>query len=112
MANLLSKIKSFNLVKSKKNRTFATDDEPTALATDVGKETPILRGSDAKRFIENMKKAEKNASAPKSKEQIKKDLDCRLLLRDLRKRELEELEQEIKVIEAKLKKLNGETEEE
>lgn len=103
------------LGKSKKIRTFATydDDEPTALATDVGKPTPILRGEDAERFIRNMEEAERIAeerkSIPKSKEELEKELHFKKWIYDFEKRKLEDLEKEITDLE---KELNGKTEEE
>lgn len=40
-----------------KNSTFAN--EPTALANDIGKDIPILKGEDAERFIKEIEKVEK-----------------------------------------------------
>ena len=58
--------------------------EPTALATDVGKEIPILEGEDAERFLKLAKEAEDN-----------------VFLNEM-ERELEELE-----IQIELRRING-----
>ncbi len=113
MNKFLRKIKVKNLVKSKKLRTFANNDEPTALATDVGKPIPILKGKDAERFIKSMeeaeRKAEERASLPRTKEEIKEELSFKKWLYDFEKRKLEDLEEEIKKLE---QELNGKTKEE
>ena len=114
MSKFLRNIKKKYFARSKKNRTFANDDEPTALAfTDFTKPSPILKGKDAERFIKNMeeaeKRAEENASIPKSKERLEKELHFKKWIYDFEKRKLKDLEQEIKELE---KELNGKTEEE
>ena len=116
MSKFLRNINYKYFARSKKNSTFANDDEPTALATDIGKPTPILSGKDAERFIKNMEEAEAKAkamaSAPKSKEEIEKELSYKRIIYKLNKSELEDLEKEIKKLEVKLESLNGKTEEE
>ena len=114
MNKILRNIKKKYFARSKKFRTFANDDEPTALAfTDFTKPIPILKGKDAERFIKNMEEAERRAEdrkkTPKSKEQLEKELHFKKWIYDFEKRKLEILEKEIIVLE---KKLNGKTEEE
>ena len=116
MSKFLRNIKKKYFARSKKISTFANDDddEPTALAfTDFTKPSPILKGKDAERFIKNMEEAEKmaeeNASIPKSKERLEKELHFKKWIYDFEKRKLKDLEQEIKELE---KELNGKTEEE
>lgn len=114
MSKFLRNFKKKYFARSKKIRTFANDDEPTALAfTDFTKPIPILKGKDAERFIKNMEEAERRAEErkkiPKSKEQLEKELHFKKWEYDFEKRKLEDLEQEIKELE---QKLNGKTEEE
>lgn len=114
MSKFLRNIKKKYFARSKKFRTFANDDEPTALAfTDFTKPSPILEGEDAERFIKNMEEAERRAEErkkiPKSKEQLEKELSYKKWVYDLEKRNLEDLEKEIIDLE---QKLNGKTEEE
>ena len=114
MNKILRNIKKKYFARSKKFRTFANDDEPTALAfTDFTKPIPILKGKDAERFIKNMEEAERRAEdrkkTPKSKEQLEEELHFKKWIYDFEKRKLEILEKEIIVLE---KKLNGKTEEE
>lgn len=99
---------------SKKISTFANDnDEPTALATDIGKPIPILEGEVAERFIKNMEEVEKRARyrtpIPKSDKAIRQELIFKKWMYDFEKRKLEDLETEIKDLE---QKLNGKTKEE
>jgi len=111
----LTKIKDIILVMSDKFCNFAPDndyeDPVGALATDVGKNIPVLEGEDAERFIlmmeENERKAAERAKLPPTKEEIERRLSCAKIMYDFQKRQLEELEQEIK----RLEKLNAETEE-
>ena len=87
------------------------DDPVGALATDVGKNIPVLEGEDAERFVrimeENERKAAEHAKLPPTKKEIERRLSCAKIMYDFQKRQLEELEQEIK----RLEKLNAETEE-
>ena len=109
MTQFLRKFKILNLDNSKKNRTFASNDEPTALATDVGKPTPILKGKDAERFVRNMVEIENRAPQPKTKEDIEKELSYMKIMYEFEKNQLEELEEKIKDLE---NKLNGKAKEE
>jgi hypothetical protein len=115
---LLRKFKRKHFAKSKKFRTFAEEDEPTALAfTDFSKPIPPLKGKDAERFIrimeENERKAEERTKIPPTKEELENKLNWMKLCYDFEKRQLEENEKEIKELEAKIKDFkNGKTEEE
>lgn len=106
------KLTNFNkkdLAVSEKNRTFANDidDEPTALATDVGKPIPILSGEVAIRFIENAKKAEREAERRRNEfptlEELKKQLVVQKFFLDDEKRKIEERIEKIKELEKKIK---------
>lgn len=105
-----------NLVKSKKNRTFALDDvEPTALATDIGKGIPILTGEAARSFIEQANKVEEEArqrkNEPQSLESLKVKLAYKKTIYRFNEKQLNESKKEIQDIEHKIKaleeKLNG-----
>lgn len=65
---ILTKIKEKNLAMSEKNRTFA-DEEPTALATDVGKPIPILSGESARIFLERARQVEEEAEKRRNQPQ-------------------------------------------
>lgn len=117
----LTKFKGKNLVNSKKVRTFANDDddEPTALATDVGKPIPILSGKSAERFLERARQVEEEAkrrmNEPPSLEFLERELTFNkfFLEEDLRK--VEERKNKIKDLENKineLKEKNGKAKEE
>lgn len=89
------------------------DDEPVgALATDVGKEIPVLRGEDAERFIRNMELAEREAEErskrPKTRQELESEISIKKMLLDFQEREVEELRKEIK----KLEELHAKTKEE
>lgn len=89
------------------------DDEPVgALATDVGKEIPVLRGEDAERFIRNMalaeREAEERSKRPKTRQELESEISIKKMLLDFQEREVEELRKEIK----KLEELHAKTEEE
>ena len=89
------------------------DDEPVgALATDVGKEIPVLKGEDAERFIRNMelaeRKAEERSKRPKTRQELESEISIKKMLLDFQEREVEELRKEIK----KLEELHAKTEEE
>ena len=115
---ILTKIKEEKLAKSKKIRTFASDCEPTALATDVGKPI-ILSGESACRFLQRMKEAdeaaERKRNAPPTIEELEKQLmyeeffledDLRAI--EVRKERINKLKDKIKI----LKEKNGKAEEE
>lgn len=113
MSKFLNIFKKKDFVKSKKNRTFTQDDEPTALAyTDFTKPTPILKGEDAERFIrtmeENEKKAEERAKIPPTKEELEKRLSSLRIMCDFEEKQLEERKEEIKELEKKIEELDGE----
>ena len=99
----------------KKFPNFAQDfdDEPIgALATDVGKEIPVLEGEDAERFIRNMalaeREAEERSKRPKTREELESEISIKKMLLDFQEREVEELKKEIK----KLEELHAKTKEE
>ena len=95
-----------NLVRKRKSRNFADEmDEPTALATDIGKDIPILRGKDAERFIKAMKENENIKKLPPTKKELEKQLSLSKMLLDFKEKELNELKDKIKFLE---KELNGE----
>ena len=115
---LLRKFKGKSFAKSKKVRTFANDDEPTALATDVGKPI-IVSGKSAERFLERAAKVEEEAkrrmNEPPSLEFLERELTFNkfFLEEDLRK--VEERKNKIKDLENKineLKEKNGKAKEE
>lgn len=115
---LLKKINNKNLVKCEKNRTFANDEEPTALATDVGKPIPILSGEAASCFLRNMKKAEEEAerrrNIPPTIEQLEKQLMYEEFFLEDDLRGIEERKERISNLRNKIKFLkekNGKTEE-
>ena len=92
--------------------TFATD-EPTALAyTDFSMPSPVLNGEAAEEFIKNMEEiekiAEENAKKPKTKEDLRRELEFKKVLYDYEERELANLRKEINKLE---KELNAKTEE-
>ena len=103
-------IKSF--ASTEKNRKFATDDEPTALATDVGKDIPTLSGESARLFLERAAKVEEEAkkrmNEPPTLEALKRDLAFQKFFLESQERELEERKNRIKDLEDKIKKLENE----
>ena len=116
---ILAKIKEEKLANSKKIRNFASDCEPTALATDVGKPIPTLSGESACRFLQRMKEvdeaAERRRNAPPTIEELEKQLmyeefflgdDLRAI--EVRKERINNLKDKIKI----LKEKNGKAEEE
>jgi len=116
---VLTTINKKSFANSKKVRTFANDDEPTALATDVGKAIPILRGKAAEHFLERAAKVEEEAkrrmNEPPSLEFLERELTFNkfFLEEDLRK--VEERKNKIKDLENKineLKEKNGKAKEE
>lgn len=94
---------------SEKKLNFAQDyddvDDPVgALAyTDFTKPTPVLEGEDAERFLrtmcENEQKAKERAKLPPTKEEIEKRLSFSKIMLDFKKRELKEIEEDIKRLE-------------
>lgn len=121
VSKFLRNIKTSNLVKSRKFRTFANDkdNEPTVLATDVGKDIPILKGEDAIRFMERMKEVEEEAerikNEPPSLESLKNQLAFEKIMLDFDLDQVKARWTAICNIEDKIKKLeknNGKTEEE
>lgn len=97
---------------SKKNRKFAIDDEPTALATDVGKGIPTLSGESASLFFERAVKVEeevkKHMNEPPTLESLKRDLAFQKFFLESQERELEERRDRIKNLESKIKDLENE----
>ena len=118
MNKVLRKFKAFNFAKSKKNRIFANDDEPSALATDVGKPC-IVSGKDAERFLERMREveleAERRSKMPPTLEELKSRLFYEELVFNMEKDRLALKKEEIRKLKEKIKDLekkNGKTEEE
>ena len=96
---------------SKKNITFALDDEPTALAfTDFTKPMPILEGEAAERFIhtmeENERKAAERAKQPMTKEEAEKKLSHSKIIYQFEKDRLKKLEEEITKLEDFINKVS------
>lgn len=113
----LRKFKRKHFAKSKKIRTFANDDEPSALATDVGKGIPILTGKSAQLFLERAAKVEAEAkrrmNEPPTLESLERELKFQKFFLESDKRVMEEREEKIKKLEEKIKEIkNGKTEEE
>jgi len=100
-----------NLVNSENNLIFANEfDEPCgALAMDVDKDIPILRGEDAERFLENMEKAEreyeKRKNIPPTLEELEKEYGYKKIILDMERNSLLEMEKELKKLEEKIKDL-------
>ena len=118
LMKLLKKINNKNLVKCEKNRTFSNDEEPTALATDVGKPIPILSGEASSCFLRNMKKVEEEAerrrNIPPTIEQLEKQLMYEEFFLEDDLRGIEERKERISNLRNKIKFLkekNGKTEE-
>jgi len=101
---------------SEKSRKFATDDEPTALATDVGKGIPTLSGDSARLFLEKAAKVEeevkKRMNEPPTLESLKRDLAFQKFFLETQERELEERKNRIKYLKDKIKKLEKKLENE
>ena len=114
---LLTKFKAERFAKSKKFRTFAKDDEPSAFATDVGKGIPTLTGKSAQLFLERAAKVEAEAkrrmNEPPTLESLERELKFQKFFLESDKRVVEEREEKIKKLEEKIKEIkNGKTEEE
>jgi len=110
-------LKKFNIksfASTKKNRIFAneTEDEPTALATDVGKGIPTLTGESARLFLERAAKVEEEARKRMNEkptlESLKRDLAFQKFFLEYQERELEERKNRIKDLESKIKDLENE----
>jgi hypothetical protein len=114
----LRKFNKKNFAKTENFRNFASDCEPTALATDIGKPI-ILSGESACRFLQRMKEvdeaAERRRNTPPTIEELEKQLmyeeffledDLRAI--EVRKERINKLKDKIKI----LKEKNGKAEEE
>lgn len=89
-----------------KSSTFAPKndtEEPTALATDVGKVIPILEGEVAERFLsimrENDEKAKEAAKRPLTKEDAEKELAYERMFLRMAEEELKGRKNRIKKLE-------------
>ena len=116
MNKILRKFKGNNFAKSKKIRTFANDDEPTALANSGNEGIPTLTGESARLFLERAAKVEaevkKRMNEPPTLESLDRELTFQKFFLESDKRQVEEREDKIKELEAKIKELkNGKTEE-
>jgi hypothetical protein len=104
----LRKFKKRNLAKSESFRTFA-DEEPTALATDVGKPIPILSGESARIFLERARQVEEEAkrrmNEPPTLEGLKRELTFQKFFLESEERRLQERKDKIKDLENKIKDL-------
>jgi len=114
---LLRKFKAERFVKSKKFRTFAKDDEPSALANSGNKGIPTLTGESARRFLERAAaveaEAKKRMNEPPTLESLERELKFQKFFLENDKRQIEEREEKIKKLEEKIKEIkNGKTEEE
>ena len=118
--SILTKFKEKFLANPKKNPIFASEcEEPTALATDVGKPIPTLSGEAAIRFIENSIKVEedvkKHMNETPSLEKLKRELTFKKFFLEEAERQAEEIKGEIIVLENRIKELetqlNGEEQE-
>ena len=86
------------------------DDEPTALATDVGKNIPILEGEAAERFIrimeENNKKTEKRAKRKMTKEEAENALHYKRMFLKMKEDEIIQEKKDIKELEDYINSFN------
>ena len=77
LRKFLRKFNKKNFAKTENFRNFASDCEPTALATDIGKPI-ILSGESACRFLQRMKEvdeaAERRRNTPPTIEELEKQL--------------------------------------
>lgn len=85
------------------------DDEPTALATDSGKDF-VVSGDDAVRFLEHMKEVEENVEKRRNKVPTKAELEeqnrINKILLGVAEARVKELKDEIKEVEDKIKEFN------
>lgn len=96
------------MVEQEKNPIFANDEEPSALATDVGKYIPPLSGSDASRFIEMMRKNSEYYEQHKDDEPTKEELEKTLAMKKVMlKFQEENIRKEKEYIKKLEEKLNG-----
>jgi hypothetical protein len=117
---ILTKIKADNFANSKKLRNFASEnDEPTALAVDIGKPIPTLKGEAACRFLRMAKEAEeevkKRRNTPLTIEQLEQQLSFEEFFLQDDLRAIKEREERIRNLKNKIKELkdkNGKAEEE
>jgi hypothetical protein len=108
--NELGKFNKKNFAKSKKIRTFASDDdELTALAVDSGKPIPTLTGESARIFFERAAKVEeeakKNMNKPPTLESLQRELTFQKFFLESEERQLQERKEKIKDLENKIKDL-------
>lgn len=99
-------------MKDKSSIFAESKDEPTALATDVGKVIPILEGEDAIRFEESAREAEKECEIRKSKprtiKQLTRELQTLKMLYEFESRQLKERENSINNLQKLIQeRLNG-----
>ena len=119
MSEDLENFNKKNLVDTEKNRIFASDCESSALAVDIGKPIPTLRGKAACNFLKRARKAEEEAERRKNIPPTLKQLEKQLMYEEFfledDRRALREREKRIENLKNKIKDLkenNGKTEEE
>ena len=108
--NELGKFNKKNFAKSKKIRTFASEDNGlTALAVDSGKPIPTLTGESARIFLERATKVEEEAKRCMNEHPTLEYLKCELSFQkfflESEERQLQERKDKIKEIENKIKEL-------
>lgn len=108
--NELGNFNKKNFAKSKKIRTFASDDsELTALAVDSGKPIPTLTGESARIFLERAAKVEEEAkkrmNEPPTLDSLKRELSFQKFFLESEERQIQERKDKIKKIEDKIKEL-------
>jgi len=108
--NELGKFNKKNFAKSKKIRTFASDDdELTALAVDSGRPIPTLTGESTRIFLERAAKVEEEAkkrmNEPPTLESLQRELTFQKFFLDSEERQLQERKEKIKDLENKIKDL-------
>lgn len=106
----LGKINKKNFAKSKKIRTFASDDdEPTALAVDSGRPIPTLTGESARIFLERAAKVEEEAKRRMNESPTLEYLKCELTFEKFflktEEKQIQERKDKIKKIEDKIREL-------
>lgn len=109
MSKILTKFNKKNLDELKKNRIFAQDDEPTALAIDSGKPIPTLSGDVAIRFLERAAaveaEAKKRMNETPTLESLKRELSFQKFFLESEERQIEERKKKIADLEKKIKEL-------
>jgi hypothetical protein len=108
--NELGKFNKKNFAKSKKIRTFASDDdELTALAVDSGKPIPTLTGESARIFFERAAKVEEEAkrrmNEPPTLDELKRELTFQKFFLESEERQLQERKDKINDLENNIKNL-------